>query len=208
VTADPDQTRPLGWGQRLARLLRVGLVELHDVDILQRGLDEPIPDGPGACGLDYRVCREPDLEAFSWLGGRWRSLSRTLVPRLEQGQVCLGAFDGERGAGYLWIASAAERDRSLGLHIRPDADQLYAFDLFVAPEYRPRQVGYNLIRMSLIEGLRTGKRRALGIVLRSNRPMQMLLRAGFGFTQMRRVRSLRVLGRYGVAISGRQRGLT
>ncbi len=190
------------------RAVTTSLLRVCDLQVLERDPSAPMPPDRSDSGLSYRRCEERDFEAFRGIAMEWSALRRLFQSRIRRGQICIGCFDGPRGVGYLWLAAAPERDRALGLHIRPSRDELYAFDLFVGTEYRRRGAGFGLIREWLLEARALGKARAVGIVRSSNLPMLMLIRAGFGFRHVHRITAAQFGRRIGIVFRGRAERLT
>lgn len=198
----------LEFVRRAFRAATGAVLRVCDLDVLERDASAPIPADHSAPALEYRRCTHEDLDAFRALGPRWPLFQRTFDARLSRGQICFGCFDGPRAVGYVWVSSAPERDPAMGLRIRPARDEMYGFDLFVTPEYRRLSVGHSLIRRWLLEARAQNRPRAVGIILSTNRPMQMLTRTGFGFRRVHRIRTAQIGRRFGLVLRGRAEGLT
>jgi GNAT superfamily N-acetyltransferase len=176
-------------------------VNVRYLEVLERDVQQPIPAITVDPGLEYRVCGRDDLEAFRDLRPHWRRWRPVLEGRLARGATCVGAFDGDRGVGFVWLTDCLEVDRALGLRVRPEPDQVYGFDLFVAPDYRRRRVGPRLMREWLMFTHGCGRRTALGVVQTTNRPMMLLSKAGFGFVSTVRLTSVQAGLRFGFITS-------
>lgn len=86
-----------------------------------------------------------------------------------RGEICAGALDGERLAGYAWFAFAPTPHVD-GLWMDFDADVAYTYRTFVRPEHRGRGIAAALYRLADLHCLERGRRHAVLCVEAHNRP--------------------------------------
>jgi len=104
-----------------------------------------------------RLCADPEYQ-----------LSATWVrSALGRGDVCFGALEDGRVAGYVWLAYSAARytDR---VWVRTDASSRYTYKVFVRPEHRGRGLARELYRRADAAGLARGRTRAVMVVQADN----------------------------------------
>jgi GNAT superfamily N-acetyltransferase len=90
----------------------------------------------------YRPLTEP--EALAWCDDPELELRPDQVQAaFVRGDLCLGAFDGERLVGYVWLAfEPAPHTGGVWVHFHPRAR--YSYKKFVRPAYRGRKVAHGL----------------------------------------------------------------
>jgi len=116
-----------------------------------------------------RLCADPDYQ-----------LSATWVrSALARGDVCFGALEKGRVAGYLWLACSAARYTDK-VWVRTDPASRYTYKVFVRPEHRGRGLVQELYRRSDAPALARGRKRALVVVQADNlASFRAAQRAGF-----------------------------
>jgi hypothetical protein len=93
-----------------------------------------------------RACVAEDLKLTPDLVGR----------RLEDGEICVSSFDGERLVGYDWYSRGPIDLPDSDLRLRFSPDLVYSYHSFVLPAYRGRSIGPARWRFSHGELLKRG----------------------------------------------------
>ena len=116
-----------------------------------------------------QLCADPDYQ-----------LSATWVrSALARGDVCFGALEQGRVAGYVWLAYSAARYTDK-VWIRTDPSSRYTYKVFVRPEHRGRGLVQELYRRSDAAALARGRKRAVMVVQADNQAsFRAAQRAGF-----------------------------
>jgi len=104
-----------------------------------------------------RLCADPEYQ----LGATW------VRSALARGDVCFGALEDGRVAGYVWLAYSGARysDR---VWVRTDAFSRYTYKVFIRPEYRGRRLAQELYRRADAAALARGRTRAVMVVQADN----------------------------------------
>ena len=134
--------------------------------LLERMLDAPIPDWPLPEGVRVETLGPGGLAAYAALRpGQGRV---TCESRWARGDWCFATWRDGAIVGALWVAARRASIDYLGQRLRLDAEEVYSYDLYTAPEAR----GLGLTRASRpfhLGRLRDlGYRRLLGSVSPDN----------------------------------------
>lgn len=122
-------------------------------------------------------------------GGRVTSLDAP-VEELVDGELVLGAFDGESPLGYLFYSvDATHHIHPLEREVRFDG--AYLRRVYVAPKHRQRGVASALVATACDRARREGRDRATALVARDNVPSRRLFES-HGFAAVRDRRYVRV----------------
>jgi GNAT superfamily N-acetyltransferase len=174
--------------------------------VIEKSLTGNFPFIHSKMNATFKIADFKDMEYFQNDLKPWKEWSKRFKRRFDKGQTCIACFTEEKALGYIWISTVPESDPDLGLEIRPDADEVYGFDLFVLPEYRKFLIGFELISRWLEYSKKAGKKKAIGVVLSANTPMLMTVKLGFGFKIVRTVQSLKFFNWIGILISSKESG--
>lgn len=91
--------------------------------------------------------RELFLSDYSRLEDLVRSKNMpAIVSRFWSGDCCWGVFHRDALAGYVWVTSKDQQDRSFGIHVTLSHDEVYLYDGIVAELYRGRGLMGLLLR--------------------------------------------------------------
>jgi GNAT superfamily N-acetyltransferase len=179
------------------------VVHLRKYYVLERSLTGDLPFIRATMDVTCKLGSIEDLMPFQGVLNPWRRWHRSFEERLRRGQICIVCQRGEQTIGYIWVSSAPEKDKHLGVTIQPGKDGSYGFDLFVLPEYRKFLIGFELISRWLEYARKEGMKRAIGLVQAINKPMLMTTKLAFGFKYASRSYALEFLRYRGVVISKR-----
>ena len=103
------------------------------------------------------LCADPEYRLrATWVRGA-----------LARGDICFGALDNGRVAGYVWLAYAAARYTDQ-VWVRTDASSRYTYKVFVHPEHRGRGLAGELYRRADTAALARGRTRAVMVVQADN----------------------------------------
>jgi ribosomal protein S18 acetylase RimI-like enzyme len=122
-----------------------------------------------------------------------RDRSKRVASFLARGDQGYVVTVGGQFAGWMWLSHVSHRDPWSGLRIRIAPDEAYAYALWVEEAYRPLGIAPLLVSRLLSEVQKDpALSRVYGWVDCRNREMQVLIRLMFGFTQVQRVRRVRL----------------
>jgi ribosomal protein S18 acetylase RimI-like enzyme len=117
-------------------------------------------------GLDYRVLEEQGLLAYC-ADPELDLRDAAVRAALAAGDICVGAFDEGRLAGYVWFSfrSAAHVD---GVRVRVGPRVRYAYKVHVRPSCRGRGIGRSLLEQGALLCPRRGRDLGLSFVAPDN----------------------------------------
>jgi L-amino acid N-acyltransferase YncA len=122
--------------------------------------------GTGPARFEFRVLTRPEL--LRLCANPDYQLSATWVrSALGRGDVCFGALERGRVAGYLWLAYAAARYTDK-VWIRTEPSSRYTYKVFIHPEHRGRGLVQELYRRSDAALLARGRKRAVMVIQADN----------------------------------------
>ncbi len=111
---------------------------IHKCSVLVRPLGNSAPAPRAVTGLSYRLlssqevqdfCADPDLD-----------LSKDFIgAAADRGDVCVGAFDGDKVVGYAWLAFAAAPYQD-SVWVKFDMRACYTYKTFVRPQWQGREI--------------------------------------------------------------------
>lgn len=191
---------------KTVKLLLFSVIQLKKSYVLERDISGNMPSIKAKMDVTYKFADFKDMESFQGTLRPWRKWSQIFKARFERGQVCIVCLNGNKAIGYVWVSFVPEKDKELGLEINPGEDGSYGFDLFVPPEYRKFLIGYELISRWLKYSRDAGKSKAVGMVMKTNKPMLATSKLEFGLKVRREVHSLEFLRWRGLIISDRMVG--
>lgn len=144
---------------RLRRYLGIDLCR-----VLARDIEPAAPEAPAA--FEFRTLTRPEL--LRLCGDPGYQLSAAWVrSALARGDVCFGALDNGRVAGYVWLAYAAARYTDQ-VWVRTDASSRYTYKVFVHPEHRGCGLAGELYRRADTAALARGRTRAVMVAQADN----------------------------------------
>ena len=144
---------------RLRRYLGIDLCR-----VLARNIEPATREAPHA--LEFRTLSRPEL--LGLCGDPDYQLSAAWVrSALARGDVCFGALDDGRVAGYVWLAYSAARYTDQ-VWVRTDASSRYLYKVFVHPAQRGRGLAGELYRRADTAALARGRTRAVMVVQADN----------------------------------------
>lgn len=133
------------------RLLR--RLGIHAWQIFTRPLSSEGSRAP--TGLELRVIAPQD--ALSAFADRALEMdARKAAEGFARGEICVGAFDGPRLAGYAWFAQQPA-PHSAGIWMGFDSRAIYVYRAFVNPRYRGRGIAPALYAFADPLFLKAGK---------------------------------------------------
>ena len=147
---------------------------------LFRMFGRPLGRLPGAKqnSLDLRVLCVPDLLPLC-ADAELNLRPDAVVAAYQRGDLCVAAFDGDRLAGYCWVAFRPLPHLD-GVWVRFEPAVAWAYKSLVRPAYRGRGIAAALYRFLDPECLNRGCSRSVICVERHNRPsISAALRAGY-----------------------------
>lgn len=118
----------------VSRLLR--RLGIHVWQIFTRPLSPAPPPVPA--GIALRVIDERDPAAL-WADPGLQTDARKAAEAFSRGEVCFGAFAGEKLAGYAWF-TRQPAPHSDGIWMDFDRGAVYIYRAFVAPHFRGRGI--------------------------------------------------------------------
>lgn len=130
---------------------------------------------PSEEGAPVARLGEEDLGAYAALRGP--AAAGVASRRFAAGDVCVGVWEGDELLGVNWLAGGEPWAEYLGTRVPLWPDEIYAFDLFVAPRVRGRGIGSALVRAVVAEA-GPGRRVVVG-VMPENAGALRLFRRGF-----------------------------
>lgn len=152
--------------------------------LLERPLDEPLPDFPLPPGVAIERLGPDDLDAYAAF--RPEQGRAACERRLAAGHWCYATRRAGGIVGAVWLAAGWGSIDYLGCRIRLGTDEVYTYDLYTAPAAR----GLGLTRASRVPHLRLlralGYRRVLGSVSPDN-DAAWALQAAVGFRRIGRM---------------------
>jgi hypothetical protein len=127
--------------------------------------------------IALRALTEP--EALAWCGDPELELKPDQVQAaFGRGEVCLGAFDGGRLVGYVWLAYGPAPHTG-GMWVQFDPRGRYTYKKFVRPAYRGRKVAHGLSALGDAPAFARGREFSLHFVALGNRAsLKSALRSG------------------------------
>jgi GNAT superfamily N-acetyltransferase len=188
----------------LRDIVRSQLYAVTDEMVVRKQFDVAGSRATGLVGLE-----EADPRHLSQLAEfNRRQCNTTRTQRFEEGlaegkRAFLGFRDGEL-IGYFWWHDAAHAgdDFYLGrFGIALAADEMYGYDLFVAPQHRGRGTPTEFLAAIEAELVRSGYRAMYGFVDVRNVPARWLW-ASSGYKDVMRARTRRILRRW-MLVGGR-----
>lgn len=93
---------------------------------------------PGAAGVELRLIPPEDPMA-PWSDPELQIDARKAAEGFARGEICVGAFDGPKLAGYAWFAHEPA-PHSAGIWMGFDSRAIYVYRAFVNPRYRGRGI--------------------------------------------------------------------
>jgi acyl carrier protein/GNAT superfamily N-acetyltransferase len=182
---------------QLLRLLARFVYKQETFHILSFDLEhERIPDYIPSQAVVCRPAGPDDLAAAKemWPRNRRQRKLQTFMARYSAGYSCFVAEADGTIAAIDWVTSTEDRERNLGLTIRPRPDSCYGLDLYEHPGYQDKGIGMAVLLYCLRQSVEQGRRRQYTIVQSSNRKMLLTCVQLIGFTVVGRIRTRRILG--------------
>lgn len=149
-----------------------------------------------AAAVNFRTAGPDDLnEAVAmWPNRKRRRKHRTFASRVAAGYACYVAEIAGKIAAIDWVTATEDRERNLGLVIRPRPGSCYGLDLYEHPDWEEKGIGLALLLYCLRQSAAQGYQRQYTIVQSSNRKMLVTSIQLIGFVSAGKIRARRVLG--------------
>ncbi|MEO8349716.1 MAG: GNAT family N-acetyltransferase [Acidobacteriota bacterium] len=178
-------------GLRIAVMKILGEAVYRRLDVVELRLTPPIVVVPEP-GFDLRFVTLDDAAAYAELHPVGAD---EVVPRLERGHRCFGAWQDGRLVATRWFSIGAAPIEYLGRTVPLESGELYLYELYTAPDVRghsvTRAAGTGAVAALAAEGVH----RIVGAVLPENRSVRRAFEKG----------GWRVVGRIGFVRLGRWR---
>lgn len=187
---------PFWFGMRLTGAITRRLRTKHVFRVLERPLDSPVPSAPCSVPLERRLARLDDAPGLRDLWGdtAFEARAREFRDRVARGYLCLGAWREGRWAAIDYLSPGEDRDRFLGIRVRPSRGVVLGLGLYEPPALRGSGVGLALLEYSLHIARERGFERQVTIVRDQNEKMLLGAVQLFGFREIGRIDTRRVFG--------------
>lgn len=149
-----------------------------------------------AVAVRCRLAEADDLEkaVAMWPRRQRERKRRTFTARVAAGYAAyVGEVEGAIAA-IDWVTTTADRERHLGLTIRPRPGGCYGLDLYEHPDWQEKGIGLAVLLYGLRQSATRGCRRQFTIVQSTNHKMLLTCVQLLGFAAVGRIRARRVFG--------------
>lgn len=134
--------------------------------LLERLLDEPLPEITPELKYQIEQAHEDDLEKFINMVDEAKY--KRFKERFMKGKICFMALDGKQAIAFSWISLDDEYETVSRVKVRLNEKEAYLFDDYVLPEYRNKGLQSALIMARLKYVHNLAYRRALALVSKKN----------------------------------------
>jgi len=156
----------------------------------------PNHDHVPAVTVRCRLAEADDLEkaVIMWPRRQRQRKRRTFAARVSAGYAAyVGEVEGTIAA-IDWVTTTEDRERHLGLTIRPRPGGCYGLDLYEHPDWQEKGVGLAVLLYGLRQSAAQGCRRQFTIVQSTNHKMLLTCVQLLGFETVGRIAVRRIFG--------------
>lgn len=156
----------------------------------------PNHDHVPAVAVRCRAAETDDLEkaVTMWPPRQRERKRRTFGARVAAGYAAyVGEVEGTIAA-IDWVTATEDRERHLGLTIRPRPGGCYGLDLYEHPDWQEKGIGLAVLLYGLRQSAARGCRRQFTVVQSTNHKMLLTCVQLLGFEAIGRIRARRVFG--------------